>query len=207
MRYNNKIETLVAELENNDLIQVVNSRIGGNAPSDFLNKMQDYHKVKVFKDIIDMYSEMTSCKIEWQCDLSIHDHIKKFSPDDEMVSGYIEIRPIEKFLAYDDRLNANWWVEHLEEDEATDLKKFRYLDFNDDYTRVGFIINEKEAIEDELFMLHQNAEGFYPAGMDFNKYFDAIIKYKGFQGFQYNMFFPDTDNAKRMSFYLEQLFK
>lgn len=207
MNYKSKIDTLVIALEGNDQIQIVNIRIGDGAQPDLLNTVMEYHYVKVFKDILDMYGEMSYCKIEWQCDLSIHDHIKKFSPDDEMVSGYIEIRPIEKFLAYDDRLNANWWVEHLEEDEALDLKKFRYLDFNDDYARVGFIINEKEAIEDELFMLHQNAEGFYPAGMDFNKYFDAIIKYKGFQGFQYNMFFPDTDNSKRMSFYLEQLFK
>lgn len=207
MEYSNKIEKLVAELEGNDLIQVIKTYVGDGTSPDLLDQAMEYHHIKIFKDLMDMYSQMSSCKIEWQCDLSIHDHIKKFSPDDDMVNGSIQIRPIEKFLAYDDRLNAASWVGNLEQEEATDLKKFRYIDLNDDYTRVGFIINDDNKIEDEFFLIHQEAEGFYPTGLTFNKYFEALVQYKGLQGFQYNMFFPDTDNNKRMNFYLEQLFK
>ena len=205
--YIEEINALVKDLQENTLIDIQDDRVGSSTNEFILNAVCKDNQVSIYRPLLEMYHQMSSCRIEWQCDLQKNNFINRYHPDDEYISGLIQIRPIELFLSYDEKLNSDWWQKNLLSEEKEDLKDFRYFNFNDDYLRVGYIIEKKKINEDNLVYILQESDGFGPFESSFDEYFDLILKYKGFQGWQYNHLFQNTENYRRMAFYLEQLFK
>ncbi len=206
-KYIEKINAFVKKLKENPLIDIQESKVGTLTNEFIFNAVVKDNQVSIYRLLAEMYYQMSSCKIEWQCDLQKESSISRYHPDDKIISGLIQIRPIELFLSHDERLNSDWWQKNLLPEEKKDLKDFRYFDFNDDYIRVGYIIENKKIIEDNLVYLLQESDGFGPFNASFDEYFDLILKYKGFQGWQYNHLFQNTETYKRMTFYLGELFK
>jgi hypothetical protein len=208
MDYRQLFIGLLDSLEGHSWIEVFKDYIGGPIPrGDYSYKLVlEHYKIELSEKLWDFYHSLGACKIEWQCDLNEHTSVEKFHPDDSMLSGVIHIRPLERLVEFDKKLEADWWMKNLSEDEKADLYNFRYLDFNDDYTRVGFILEGDLLRDDMLYFITQDSEGFYPVDSTFDEYIKKWDVYKGFQGWQYNHFFQDTEDYRRMEHYLAQLF-
>jgi len=204
--FRNNLVSLLDNLNSKPFIEVHNDYIGVPVFKMTYDMATKHHEVTLSKKLFDFYHVMNSCKIEWSCDLNLRSNIKRYTSDDTIINGQIYIRPIEQMLVFDKKLEASWWMDNLHDEEKKDLRNFRYFDFNDDYIRVGFIIDEKKIIDDKMYFIVQESSGFSPTGLSFEQYLDKIIEYKGFQGWQYNYFFQNTENYKRMMFYLDQLF-
>jgi hypothetical protein len=199
---------ILNSLEGRDSVEVLSSYIGEAVPRDDLSyqlSLED-SKVKLSERLLNFYHSIGECRIEWQCDLKKHKRIKKFRPGDSIVAGRIHVRPLEEMLLFDKKLEAEWWTKNLSEEERAELRKFRYLDFNDDYCRVGFIMKGKAIRDDKLYLIAQESEGFYPVDLSFDEYLKKWETYKGYQGWQYNYLFQNTENYRRMEHYLAQLF-
>ncbi len=203
--FNEKLEKFINELQNNEFIKIKECEVK-QFDKVVYNAVMNKNKIKIFEELNEFYKNIDSCIISWNVDLNQHSSIKKYSEDDTQINGEICIKSIKEFLTFDKKLAAPWWVKELEKEEAKNLKKFRYFDYNDDYIRVGYILN-KNIIEDDLLFINQNSTGFCPTDLVFSQYLDKILYYKGFQGWQYNHFYQMTDNYKRMMFYLNQIFK
>jgi hypothetical protein len=202
-------ETLIRfldQLKSNPFVELQKDYIGVPVYQDIYDQVLAFHKVELSKNLSDFYHIMSSCKIEWLCDLEKHTEIKKYVSEDAVINGNIYVRPVEDMLRFDKKLEADWWTRNLDETEKQDLRDFRYFDFNDDYIRVGFIIQDAKINEDEMYFIVQESTGFSPSGINFEQYLEKIILYKGFEGWQYNMYFPMTENNKRMQFYVDQIF-
>jgi hypothetical protein len=206
MNFRNALVELLETLNSNNSIEVQKDHIGVPVYKEIYETVTKHHQVTLSKKLFDFYHSMSSCRIEWSCDLNNNNNIKKYSPDDTTINGEIHIRSIGEMLDFDKKLEADWWISNLSDEERSDLYNFRYFDFNDDYIRVGFIINEKRILEEKLYFITQNSTGFIAADLSFDQYLEKIIEYKGFQGWQYNYFFQDSETYKRMMFYLERLF-
>src|SRR5687767_13333244 len=154
LNYKERFIQLIRELQQNRFIVVDKTRVGDPTLDIVFNSVIKMQQIKVFKEIALLYQEMDSCEIEWSCQIDNHPELSKFTKNDSIINGQIIIRPIELFLTYDQKLDSNVWQTNLTPEEKKQLVDFRYFDFNDDYTKVGFIINNGR-IEDELFFLLQ----------------------------------------------------
>jgi hypothetical protein len=199
---------LLDSLKKNNFIEVLKDYIGESVPRDDYSYQLalERFKIKPFEKLMKFYYSISSCNIQWQCDLNTHHEIKKFHPDDTIISGQVVIRQIDDMLEFDKKLEAGWWLYNLEQEEKKDLYNFRYFDFNDDNIRVGFITENNLMKEDQFYFITQKAEGFSPVNMSFDDYIKKWDLYKGYQGWQQNEFFKTTTNYKRMIHYLDQLF-
>ena len=56
-----------------------------------------------------------------------------------------------------------------------------------------------------LYFITQG-EGFYPVNLTFDEYITKWGAYKGYQGWQYNYMFQNTEDYRRMEHYLAELF-
>ena len=201
------ITDLLEELNINSFIEIQKDYVGVPVDDLLYNMITKHHKVTLSKKLSDFYHSMNSCRIEWSCDLNKHQTIKKYSEDDTIINGEIYIKPVEEMLDFEKKLEADWWIKNLSKEERNDLYNFRSFDFNDDYIRVGFIMEDNVIYDDKMVFIIQESSGFSQTGLIFDQYLKKIVEYKGFQGWQYNYFFQNTDNYKRMMFYLDQLFK
>jgi hypothetical protein len=195
-------------LKANPLIEINKDHIGAAIPeNDFSFKLiLDHYKLLVDDKILEFYHSMSSCHIEWECNLAKHPEIIKMDQLDTSVNGQINIFSIEKMLEFDKKLSTDIWNRNMSEEERSDLANFRYFDMNDDYTRVGFIIKNNYIHIAPLYFIAQQSEGFVNTGLSFQEYINLMLKYKGYQGWQYNHFFTGSANNKRMLYYLDQLF-
>ena len=187
---------------------VLKNDIGEPVPSDDLSYELALRRFNIvlFQKLLDLYYSVGYYHIEWECNLKDHVEIAKFHPDDTVVSGQIVIRTLDEMLEFDKKMEADWWVKNLDSEEKISLYDFRYFDFNDDDTRVGYILQQNAIIEKEFYFITQGAQGFYPANLNFEAYLKTMTMYKGYQGWQKNHFFQNTTNYKRMIHYLSQLF-
>ena len=207
MDYRQLFVEILATLKGHGSIEVSHDYIGEAVPCDDFSYrliLKD-SKVKLSERLLEFYYSISECSIEWQCNLKKHKRIKKFRPGDSMVSGRIQIRPLEEMLLFDKKLEADWWTKILSKKEKAELRNFRYLDYNDDHSRVGFIMEDKVIRDDKLYFIAQE-EGFYPVDLTFDEYIKKWEVYKGYQGWQYNYMFQNTENYRRMEHYLVQLF-
>lgn len=196
---------LLDTLNRNPLIEVESAHLGEPVPIEKFDKLIGKKKIKITKEIHELYRSISECNIEWTCNLEAK-NVEKHMPEDLTACGRIQIRPIEKMLEFDTKLRAPWWTRALEPEEKKDLSRFRYFDFNDDSIRVGYILNERNEIEDQMYMLTQESTGFCPADLSFEAYLQKMIEYKGFQGWQSNHFYPHNGHRERMEYYLARLF-
>lgn len=196
---------LLDTLNQNPLIEVESAFIGNPLPMEKIDKIVGKRKIKLTEDIYELYRSISDCNIEWTCNLG-EKNVEKHMPDDDTACGRIQIRPIDEMLVFDTKLKASWWTRALEPEERADLRRFRYFDFNDDSIRVGYILNERNEIENQMYMLTQESTGFCPADLSLEAYLQKMIEYKGFQGWQSNYFYPHNGHRERMEFYLERLF-
>ncbi len=207
MKNSRKIITdILEELNANSFIEMQKDYVGVPVDELLYSMITKHHKVILSKKLSDFYHSMSGCRIEWSCDLNKYQNIKKYNEDDTIITGEIYIKPVEEMLDFEKKLEADWWIKNLSEEERNDLHNFRSFDFNDDYTRVGFIIEDNALHDNKMVFITQESSGFSPTGLSFDQYLEKIFEYKGFQGWQYNYFFQNTNNYKRMMFYLDQLF-
>jgi hypothetical protein len=207
MKNSRKIITdILEELNVNSFIEMQKDYVGVPVDELLYSMITKHHKVNLSKKLSDFYHSMSGCRIEWSCDLNKYQNIKKYNADDTIITGEIYIKPVEEMLDFEKKLEADWWIKNLSEEERNDLHNFRSFDFNDDYTRVGFIIEDNALHDNKMVFITQESSGFSPTGLSFDQYLEKIFQYKGFQGWQYNYFFQNTNNYKRMMFYLDQLF-
>jgi hypothetical protein len=209
MEYRKMFVDFLKSLKENPMVELTDEFIGSTIPqNDFSFKLiLENFKTEVPKKLLAFYHSMSSCRIEWHCDLDKNPGIKKMMPEDTVVSGRIQILSIEKMLEFDKKLEAAIWQDNLSEEEKKELQNFRYMDFNDDYIRVGFILKNNKIYMDDIYFITQNSEGFTSSGLTLEKYFEKMIADKGYQGWQYNHFFPGSENSKLMKYYLSQIFK
>ena len=208
MDYRQSFLELLESLKENTLIEVLRDYVGVAVPEDDYSYQLTFKhfNIRLTERLAAFYHSMSGCQIEWQCDLNKHRNIKKYHADDSVLSGQIYIRPLDQMLEFDKKLEAEWWINNLSEDEKKDLYDFRYFDFNDDYIRVGFIKEDNVINAHKLYFLVQESEGFMPVNLSFDEYIEKWLTYRGYQGWQYGYFFNNTENHKRMMHYLDQLF-
>lgn len=197
---------LTNQISRNPFIELQRDYIGGPTNDQVYKTLTEHYRLAISDKLFDLYHLMSSCEIEWTCDLNKHADIRKFNADDTIINGVIHVRPVGKLLPFDNKLEADWWTANLSAAELEDLHQFRYFDFNDDYIRVGFVIQGQTIPDHPMYFIMQRSTGFSPLDLSFEEYLDKIIEYKGFQGWPFNYLFQDTENYQRMMFYLNQLF-
>ena len=200
---------LLQELKVNPVVEITENYIGAPVPDDdfSLKLTLNYFKMELPAKLLEFYHSMSSCKIEWRCNLDDHPDIKKMHSNDIFVSGRVSILSIEKLLEFDKKMTTPLWQSNLDDNERKDLENFRYMDYNDDYTRVGFIADKKRLDIENIYFLTQNSESFIKSEFTFDMYIQNMIKNKGYSGWQYNYFFPASENNSMMIHYLGQIFK
>src|SRR5688572_13406385 len=149
--FRNSLIKLVEDLNKNPHMEVQKDYIGEPVFEETYDMVTKHHQVSLSSKLHDFYYKMSSCKINWSCDLEVSKSIRRYSEDDIFINGEIHIRPIEQLLVFDKKMEATWWKENLSEEEIKELYNFRYFDFNDDYIRVGFIIEEKKISDDKMY--------------------------------------------------------
>ena len=197
-----KIEKLIEELENNKYVEITHCLVGKPIESELINMLLSMYKIDKIPDaLFDFYQEMGIVEINWEYDLT-KKGIKLFQEGESIISGTIKVFPVESLLMTYDNLRT----ENFTEDELKDVENFRVFDYNDDDITFGLFKSENR-IEEDLYYVKQEADGFSKPKINLQQYFDKMIESKGFFGWQYNMLFPETQSNERMKHYLNQLFK
>ncbi|MBN2695079.1 hypothetical protein JXR93_10475 [bacterium] len=205
--YRESFKKLIEEIKSNKKIDLLelefNSEIDINRVLE-LNNNPKFPNLP--KDIYEFYSNIgNSLKIYWSCNI-VKNGIKPFENDEsDTVYGKINILPLENFGIKNPKVNSKKYYKNFDKDELTDIPQFRLIEEWSDVVNIGFIINKKtNRVVDELYYLDSNSDGFGFPSINFKNYIDAIIKYKGFSGWQHSFLFK---NLERENYYLKNIFK
>lgn len=207
MSYRKAFENLLQELKSNPVIDVERA-ILNDSLGDFLIQINlGYTNLKLHENLQNFYLDNNGTEIIWRVDLDENITVKKFDNDDSIITGRIEIIEFQQMIYFDTELDSDSWKFYLDEREKNDLMNFRYFDYNDDNIRSGFVI-EDNFLPDDMVFLEQDSTGFCPVPLTFKKYLNAMLKLRGFQGWQQALFYKksDTKSFERMIFYLSQIF-
>ncbi len=203
----NSIDKLLESINSSSLITVEKLSFG-NKPTnkELIEFVLKNFNLKLSEIASTIYNNISSLKLKWKCNLLENDFIKKYDNDDEQIYGEINIQPIEVMIHFDEKLKSEHWTGNFEKEELKDLENFRSFDIHDEFIRMGFFIINGELSED-LYFIESGNTGFSKAPFSFEEYFQMLIKYKGFLGWQYNILYKDTDDFERMEHYISQIFK
>lgn len=206
MKFKTKIEKLIKELENNKYIEITHCLVGEQIEEELINMLLSMYKVDKIPNILfNIYKDLEIVEINWKYELDKKE-IKLFQEGESVISGTIKIFPLENLLMFEDKLNSEIFTGNFTSDELEDLENFRVFDYNDDYITFG-LFKSKNIIEEDLYYIKQESDGFSKPDINLQQYFDKMIESKGFFGWQYNMLFPETQSNKRMNYYLSKIFK
>jgi len=208
MDYRSTFEGLLASLRAHPAIEITKEHLGAPIPRDdfSFNLILDHFQIRMPDTLLDLYHSMSSCVIEWKCDLGRNPQIAKLQPYDELVCGRINIHPVDELLEFDKALTAASWTDNLDEEERADLRNLRSFDGCDDDIRVGFILKDKSIGSGALHFIMRHSEGFIATGLTLDEYIERMVAYKGYQAWPYGHFFPASENRRSMMHYLNQLF-
>jgi len=200
-----KFETLIEKLKQNPIITLVRAEIGEPIGDNkgLLISMLKMGGIDEIPDLLmEFYSEVGSIDIRWECNIQ-DKNLKPFQEGETELSGEVYINPLESLLMENKKYTRGHRNEFLDE-EAEDLPLFRAIDgINDDYLICGFL-KDGNKIPETLFYIQDGSDGFGMPKMTLNDYFDAIFKYKGFNGWQNDLIFDS--GMERMNHHINQLF-
>ena len=206
MKNNLCFKALASEIKHNPFLEIRIFEFGEPVEDKILvSGLLASLNLKLASGFEEVYGQLTSLKIAWKCDLSAHPALEKYDAEDEIISGEINILPLEIMGVFDAQLRGNHWVGSFEDEELEDLESFRSIDIHDEFIRIGFLL-ENNVLAEDVYYIKSGTTGFGLAPFSLSEYFQRMFKYKGFSGWQYNILFPDTDNAARMEHYIKQLF-
>ncbi len=193
-------EAILCQLKSSPFIEVTKAVLHGE-PSRFTLEDRDF---TLSAELLNFYTSMDGCDIVWHCDLNQHPTLEKFAEDDDRIEGRIRINKLIDLYAPNWKL-IDFFKDQFDELEAQDLRVFRQFDVNDDYTRVGFLREEKH-YDSELYFLLEDADGFSPAPYSFHQYIKNMATYLGWQAWPYHSFMEDEEFDKKVAHYKKQLF-
>jgi hypothetical protein len=209
MHYLDKLQELVTRLEEHRAIRLEKVQLGDGIEDWQLEILYEAHKVTLDEDVLSLYREVNGVEIVWVLNLDEHGIMRRQQDSDvNELFGRIEIRQLEDMLYYDKYLDNPSWSGMMAEEERIDLKNFRYIDYNDDDVRVGFVIDNGE-IRNELLYLLRDSNGFGYLNCTLDYYVEALIQAKGLQGWQQTFIFRESEQLRsesNLSFYMPQLF-
>lgn len=209
MNYRTIFLSLLESLKENKYIDVLNDRVREPIDETFLDFVLSKADFRVSDHFLEFYRNMNGAKITWSCDLNRHNDINKCAEYDQSITGRIDILSLQDMIKFDSKIDSSIWTESMEMEEKADLYRFRYFDHNDDSILVGFIAEEGELSNQEIVYLEQGSDGFCLVDdISFDEYIQAMLSVKGFQGWQYALFYKEgvVDLIDKMKFYLRQLF-
>ena len=209
MSYISDFQDLVSQLENHQAIRVEKVNLRDGIKDWQLEMVYESHEIVLDDQVLSLYKEVNGVDITWVVNLD-KANLPRKAQDDSIheIFGRVEIYSLQKLLRYDNFLDGSSWSSRMDEEEYQDLKNFRYIDYNDDDVRVGFLIDNGE-IRDELVYLLRNSEGFGELNCKLHYYIEALIQAKGFNGWQRTFIFRDSEQLRQESdlfFYIPQLF-
>ena len=197
---------MIEELKQNPLIKLVKAEIGESCGEDknLITSMLKMGGVDEIPDLMmEFYTEVEYVDIRWECNIQ-EKNLSTFQEGETELSGEIYINPLEGLLMENKKYTIAFRNEFLDE-EAEDLPLFRALD-KDDCMIYGFL-KEGRKISETLYYIQDGSDGFGMPELTLNDYFDAIFKYKGFNGWQHDVTFNEGHGMERMKHYINQLFK
>ncbi len=209
MNYLAKFQELITCLEEHQAIRIERVKLRGGIEDWQLEMLCEAHKVTLDEEVLSLYREVNGAEIVWSVNLDEHRITRKHQDNSlSELRGRIDIRPLEDMLYYDNFFNNPSWSGKMDEVDLADLKNFRYIDYNDDDVRVGFVIDNDEICNELLYLL-RDSDGFGYLNCRIDYYVEALIQAKGFQGWQRTFIFRESEQLKRESslfFYIHQLF-
>lgn len=132
--------------------------------------------------------------------------VKKYNSEDEEIFGEINILSLGKMLNSNKNIKSEYWIGNFEKKDLEDFENFRYFENGDEFIKIGCFIEGKQ-LSNEMYFIMAGETGFSKAPFNFKEFFELMLKCKGYLGWQYNILFPDTDNAIGMEFYLNEIFE
>jgi len=199
-----KFEKLIKELEQNPKITLVKAEIGDSIEDKgLITTMLKMGGIDEIPELMmAFYSEVGYVDIRWECNIQ-EKNLKTFQNGETELSGEIYINPLENLLMENKKYTIAYRNEFLDE-EAEDLPLFRALD-KEDYMIFGFL-KDGNKIPETLYYIQNGSDGFGIPELTLSDYFDAIFKYKGFNGWQHDITFDEGQGMERMKHYVNQLF-
>lgn len=205
--YRAKFEALLATFEKNPAIELTKKQFGSVISIEALKASSS---AKNFPQVPAVFYEFYasiggSLQLSWTCDL-IQQGIPLFEDSDTELKGEIHILPFQNLAEKEPKVNSKKYYRHFEEEELEDVPYFRLIERWNDVINVGFLIDSTtNVIEDELYYLDADSDGFGFLSIPLQDYLDALLLCKGFSGWQYNYFIGGA-NRDRMDHYLNVIF-
>ncbi|BDS14232.1 hypothetical protein [Aureispira anguillae] len=204
--YRSKFEGLISELKNNSKINLLEGFVGEKRSVQAIREEQERLNLPILPpSYLEFYAAVGSgIKISWECNL-LKNNIARFECDQRnAISGVIDILPFPNLGISHPKVNSKCYYRHFEAEELEDIPFFRLIETWNNVVNIGWLIDrEKNEIEDELYYLANNSDGFGFPSLSLNHYLDTLLKYRGFSNWQYPFLMKNTEKIEH---YIKQIF-
>jgi len=184
--YHTILTNIVSELKNNAAIKVVDSFIEEPLVDALITMVEMDTGLSFGQSIKELYVYAGSCNIHW---VSKIEFLLVEQGVSSQVEGHIQILDLPTVVHGPD--GNSWknvtWFDHTEPDKIKDLKKLLPFDLGKAEEVICLKINEKNFVDDDLFLLTPSTGKLTDLNTRLPEYFKNLEYSKGIEGWQLQM--------------------